>query len=67
MSVTTVTGRPFVCEVIDALRMPSRSNLGLIADDINCICNSQGGGGICAKCNQCGKVTGDNIEWDKRG
>jgi hypothetical protein len=67
MSVTTVTGRPFVCEVIDALRMPSRSDLERVADAINCIRGSQGGVGIRAKCNHRSEVTGDNIEWDERG
>jgi len=33
---TKITGRPFVCEIIDALRLPTLADLRRIVDDINC-------------------------------
>jgi hypothetical protein len=62
-----VTGRPFVCEVIDALRMPSRRDLRRAADSINCVGDPRGEGGVRANGDRRGDFAKDDIEWDERG
>ena len=38
----SITGRPFVCEIFDALRIPSRRELELAVKSINCIEQTEG-------------------------
>ena len=68
----TATGRPFVCEVIDALRMPSDSDLRRAVDAINCVGESRRGeGGVRANNGDryCGEIAKerDDVEWDEGG
>ena len=61
-SNVVITGRPFVCEIIDAHRMPSESDLQRVVDAINCDSNNN-----CIH-DMCGNTTVvDDIVWDNRG
>ena len=66
-SDVSVTGRPFVCEVIDALRMPSRSDLERVVDAINFVGDDRGDGAARANCDHSDEVAEADIEWDERG
>jgi hypothetical protein len=61
-SNVVITGRPFVCEIIDAHRMPSELDLQRVVDGINCDSNNN-----CIH-DMCGDTTVvDEIIWDEKG
>ena len=61
-SNVVITGRPFVCEIIDAHKMPSELDLQRVVDGINCDSNNN-----CIQ-DMCGDTTVvDEIIWDEKG
>eukprot|EP00571_Detonula_confervacea_P006798 CAMPEP_0172315742 /NCGR_PEP_ID=MMETSP1058-20130122/26139_1 /TAXON_ID=83371 /ORGANISM="Detonula confervacea, Strain CCMP 353" /LENGTH=758 /DNA_ID=CAMNT_0013029895 /DNA_START=91 /DNA_END=2367 /DNA_ORIENTATION=- len=62
-SNVNITGRPFVCEVFDAHRMPSKTDLENVAKAINCV-----EGEIEMKdASSCDETTLKEIEMDEKG
>lgn len=61
-SNAVITGRPFVCEIIDAHRIPSESDLKRVVNVINCDSNNNGIHDIYGDTT----VTDDTV-WDDKG
>ena len=63
-SNTVITGRPFVCEVFDAHRIPSESDLANVVDTINC---QEGKMEIVNRNVACGENVAKELEMDEKG